>query len=133
MGGSDATSDALAEMQPDQPWTASQEDLTSAGLYSPKELQEWRSKILFPSYKEATLRAVAYGSCLADGECQAEASIPLYNLEKLAPGIPDRIRACSKFKERLREWGDLLAFCCILIILCRIAADFCTEVTAAIR
>ena len=47
----DATPDQTArpaKIRAGQPWTASQEDFTVAGLYSPKKLKEWRSKILFP-------------------------------------------------------------------------------------
>ncbi|MCP3662298.1 MAG: hypothetical protein GY696_07345 [Gammaproteobacteria bacterium] len=52
---------APAEIEAVQPWTASKEDFTVVGLYSPKKLKEWRSKILFPSYREATLRRVRGG------------------------------------------------------------------------
>ncbi|MCP3661967.1 MAG: hypothetical protein GY696_05630, partial [Gammaproteobacteria bacterium] len=46
-------------------------EYSTLGLYSEKELEEWRGKMLFPSYKKATLGAIAYGNCLAVGECAA--------------------------------------------------------------
>ncbi|MCP3664256.1 MAG: hypothetical protein GY696_17490 [Gammaproteobacteria bacterium] len=57
------------------------------GLYSVKELEDWQGKMLFPCYKKATLGAVAYGNCLAVGECTATGAdnIPVYNLAKLSP------------------------------------------------
>ncbi|MCP3666033.1 MAG: hypothetical protein GY696_26640 [Gammaproteobacteria bacterium] len=42
----------------------------AAGVYSEKELDKRKEKMLFPSYKKATLGAVAYGNCLAVGNAQ---------------------------------------------------------------
>ena len=60
-----------AQLPNDQLWKAEIEEFSTVGLYSEKELEEWRRKMLFPSYKKATLGAVAYGNCLAIGECTA--------------------------------------------------------------
>ncbi|MCP3663075.1 MAG: hypothetical protein GY696_11360 [Gammaproteobacteria bacterium] len=54
-----------------QLWIAEMEEYSTLGPYSEKELEEWRGKMLFPSYKKATLGAEAYGNCLAVGECTA--------------------------------------------------------------
>ncbi len=84
-----------ARLQIDRPWTATAEDFSSAGLYNQKEIQEWQGKMLFPSYRRATLGAVAYSSCLAAGECAAEgtANIPnkgeswLSKVQTMATGV----------------------------------------------
>ncbi|MCP3668379.1 MAG: hypothetical protein GY696_38820 [Gammaproteobacteria bacterium] len=60
-----------AQLPNDQLWKAEIEEFSTVGLYSEKELEEWRRKMLFPSYKKATLGAVAYGNCLAIGEFTA--------------------------------------------------------------
>ena len=88
-------------------------------LYSEKELEEWRVKMLFPSYKKATLGAVAYGNCLAVGECAATGAdnIPVYSLAKLSPGSLNPLGIWAKFRTWLRDWGDVMALFCILIFL----------------
>ncbi|MCP3661526.1 MAG: hypothetical protein GY696_03355 [Gammaproteobacteria bacterium] len=40
-----------AQLQKDQLWVAETEDLAVAGLYSPKEIEEWQRKIYFPATK----------------------------------------------------------------------------------
>ncbi len=97
------------------PWSAGQEDYAKAGLYSKKEPLECCSKIMFPSYQEATLRSLTYGNCLADGQCETDgaASIPLYNLDMLAPGLANLLGAWAKFKSLLKDWGDFLVLCSI--------------------
>ena len=41
-----------AQLQRNQLWIAENEDLSLAGLYSPKEIEDWQGKILLPSYKK---------------------------------------------------------------------------------
>ena len=112
-----------------KPWTASLENSAKAGLYSQKVLVE------FPSYQEATLLSVTYGNYLADGQCEMDgaASIPMYDLEMLAPGVANPLGAWARLKSWLKEWGDFLALCCILIFVFRCAADLCTVVAAALK
>ena len=90
-----------------------QEDYAKAGLYSKKEQVEWHSKIMFPSYQEATLWSVTYRNCLADGQCEMDgaASIPLYDLDMLAPGMANMLGDWAKFKSLLKDCGDFLALC----------------------
>ncbi|MCP3664108.1 MAG: hypothetical protein GY696_16730 [Gammaproteobacteria bacterium] len=78
---------------------------------SEKELEERRGKMLFPSYKKATLGAVAYGNCLAIGECTATGAdnIPVYSLAKLSPGSLNPLGVWTHFREWLQEWGDVMA------------------------
>ncbi len=47
----------------------------------------------------ATLRAVTYGNCLTDGQRETDdaASIPLYDLDMLAPGVVNLLRVWSRF------------------------------------
>ncbi|MCP3665006.1 MAG: hypothetical protein GY696_21335 [Gammaproteobacteria bacterium] len=126
---------APATIAADTHWSTSQKDYAKAGLYSKKELVEWRSKIMFPSYQEATLRSLTYGNCLADGQCEMDgsASIPLYNLDILAPGVDNLLGAWAKFKSWLKDWRDFLALCCILIFVFCCEADLCTVAAAAIK
>ena len=113
-----------AQLQKDQQWTAEAEDLSSAGLYSPKEIEEWQGSMLFPSYRKATLGAVAYGNCLAVGECTAEGAgnIPVYSLAKLSPGTLNPLGAWNQFRGWLREWGNVLALICIHVCTILMAA-----------
>ncbi|MCP3667096.1 MAG: hypothetical protein GY696_32155 [Gammaproteobacteria bacterium] len=41
-----------AQLPNEQLWRAETEELETAGLYSPNELEEWQGKMLFPSYKK---------------------------------------------------------------------------------
>ncbi len=77
-----------AQLPNDQLWRAKTEEFATVGLYSVKELEEWREKMLFSSYKKATLGALAYGNLLAVGECTATGvdNIPVNSLAKLSPG-----------------------------------------------
>ncbi|MCP3664272.1 MAG: hypothetical protein GY696_17570 [Gammaproteobacteria bacterium] len=104
---------APATTAADTPWSTSQEDYAKAGLYRKKELVEWHSKIMFPSYQEATLWSVTYRNCLADGQCEMDgsASIPLYDLDMLAPGMSNMLGDWAKFKSLLKDCGDFLALC----------------------
>ena len=122
-----------AQLQRDQLWIAENEDLSVAGLYSPKEIEEWQGKMLFPSYKKATLGAVAYGNCLAVGECTAAGAgnLPVYSLAKLSPGTLNPLGAWNQFRGWLRECGDVLALICILIFCCTTAANVLTILVAA--
>ena len=124
-----------AQLQKDQQWTAEAEDLSSAGLYSPKEIEEWQGSMLFPSYRKATLGAVAYGNCLAVGECTAEGAgnIPVYSLAKLSPGTLNPLGAWNQFRGWLREWGNVLALICIQIFCFTTAANVCTILMAAMK
>ena len=45
------------------------------------------------------------------------ASIPLYDLDMLAPGVANLLGAWAKFKSLLKDWGDFVALCCILIFV----------------
>ncbi|MCP3667542.1 MAG: hypothetical protein GY696_34460 [Gammaproteobacteria bacterium] len=94
-----------AQLPSDRLWKAEMEEYSAAGLYSEKELDEWRKKMLFPSYKKATLGAVAYGNCLAVGECAATGAdkIPVYSLAKLSPGSLNPLGIWTKFRTWLRE------------------------------
>ncbi|MCP4054030.1 MAG: hypothetical protein GY739_13365, partial [Mesoflavibacter sp.] len=130
-----ARQQAPAQLPRDQPWTAATEDLSTAGLYSPKELREWQGKMEFPSYKKATLGAVAYGSCLAENQCEAEGAdnVPIYSLDKLSPGVLNPLGAWTRFKNWLREWGDLMALVCILIFIGTTLANLTTILVAAVQ
>ncbi len=111
------------------------EEYSTAGLYSEKELAEWRGKMLFPSYKKATLGAVAYGNSLAVGECTATGAdnIPVYSLAKLSPGILNPLGLWARFQTWLREWGDVMALCCILIFIGTTAGNLTTIIVAAVK
>ena len=80
----------LAVIQADQPW---KEDFSEADLYSQKEL---RSKVVFPA--GSTLQAVTSRNCLADSKCEEECSIPLYNMDMLAPRAINPLRFCARFR-----------------------------------
>ena len=121
-----------AQLPSDRLWKAEIEEYSAAGLYSEKELDEWRGKMLFPSYKKATLGAVAYGNCLAVGECAATGAdnIPVYSLAKLSPGS---LNPLGKFRTWLREWGDVMALFCILIFIGTTAGNLTTIIVAAVK
>ncbi|MCP3668393.1 MAG: hypothetical protein GY696_38895 [Gammaproteobacteria bacterium] len=125
----------LPQLPSDGLWRAESEEYSAAGLYSEKELDEWRGKMLFPSYKKATLGAVAYGNCLAVGECAATGAdnIPVYNLAKLSPGILNPLGMWAKFRTWLREWGDVMALFCILIFIGTTAGNLTTIIVAAVK
>ena len=91
--------------------------------------------MLFPSYKKATLGAVAYGNCLAVGECAATGAdnIPVYSLAKLSPGSLNPLGIWTKFRTWLREWGDVMALFCILIFFGTTAANLATIIVAAVK
>ncbi|MCP3668735.1 MAG: hypothetical protein GY696_40675 [Gammaproteobacteria bacterium] len=72
---------------------------------------------------------MTYGNCLADGA----ASIRLYYLDMLAPGVANLLGVWARFKSWLKEWRDLLVLCCILLFVCRFAGNLCTVVAAAVR
>ena len=93
------------QLPSDRLWKVEMEEYATAGLYSETELAEWRGKMLFPSYKKATLGAVAYGNCLAIGECAATGAdnIPVYSLAKLSPGILNPLGLWARFRTWLRE------------------------------
>ncbi|MCP3667570.1 MAG: hypothetical protein GY696_34600 [Gammaproteobacteria bacterium] len=74
-----------AQLPNEQLWRAETEEFKTVGLYSPKELEEWQENAI-PQLQKATLGAVAYGNCLAVGECTATGAdnIPVYSLAKLS-------------------------------------------------
>ncbi|MCP3664716.1 MAG: hypothetical protein GY696_19860 [Gammaproteobacteria bacterium] len=123
------------QLQRDKPWTAAAEDFSAAGLYSQKEIMECQGKMLFPSYRKATLGAVAYGNCLAVGECAAEGTdnIPVYSLAKLSPGTLNPLGVWTRFRVWLREWGNVIALVCIIIFIFSTAANICPIAAAAVR
>ncbi len=88
------------QLPSDSLWRAESEEYATAGLYSEKEFDKWRGKMLFPSYKKATLGAVAYRNCLAVGECAATSAdnIPVYSLAKLSPGILNPLGMWARFQ-----------------------------------
>ena len=90
-----------AKLHIDQPWTAAAEDFSAAGMYSPNGISEWQGKMLFTSYRKATLGAVAYSSCWAARECALEgtANIPVYNLAKLRPGLANPLGMWTRVRE----------------------------------
>ena len=61
------------------------------------------------------------------------ASIPLYDLDMLAPGMANMLGDWAKFKSLLKDCGDFLALCWILIFVFRCEADLCTVAAAAIK
>ncbi len=89
----------------------------------------------FPNYKKATLGAVAYGSCLATSQCETEGAdnVPIYSLDKLSPGVLNPLGAWTRFKNWLREWGDLMALVCILIFVGTTLANLTTILVAAVQ
>ena len=91
--------------------------------------------MLFPSYKKATLGAVAYGNCLAVGECAATGAdnIPVYSLAKLSPGSLNPLGIWTRFRTWLREWGDVMALVCILIFFETTAANVATIIVEAVK
>ncbi|MCP3664777.1 MAG: hypothetical protein GY696_20165 [Gammaproteobacteria bacterium] len=91
--------------------------------------------MLFPSYKKAILGAVAYGNCLAIGECAAMGAdnMPVYSLAKLSPGSLNPLGIWTKFRTWLREWGDVMALFCILIFFGTTAANLATIIMAAVK
>ena len=84
--------------------------------------------MLLTSYRKATLGAVAYGNCLAVGECAAEGTdnILVYSLAKLSTGTLNPLGVWTRFRGWLWEWGDILTLDCILIFIFSTAANLCT-------
>ncbi|MCP3661304.1 MAG: hypothetical protein GY696_02230, partial [Gammaproteobacteria bacterium] len=123
------------QLPSDRLWKAESEEYSAAGLYSEKEFDEWRGKMLFPSYKKATLGEVAYGNCLAVGECAATGAdnIPVYSLAKLSPGILNLLGMWAKFRTWLRELGNVMALFCILIFIGTTAGNLTTIIVAAVK
>ncbi|MCP3664793.1 MAG: hypothetical protein GY696_20245 [Gammaproteobacteria bacterium] len=114
---------------------AEREEYSTLGLYSEKELEEWRGNMLFPSYKKATLCVVAYGNCLAVGECAATGAdnIPVYSMAKQSPGILNPLGIWTRFRTWLREWEDVMALLCILILFGTTAANVATIIVATVK
>ncbi|MCP3667755.1 MAG: hypothetical protein GY696_35560 [Gammaproteobacteria bacterium] len=91
--------------------------------------------MLFPIYKKATLGAVAYGNCLAFGECTATGAghIPLYSLAKLSPGTLNPLGAWNRFRGCSREWRDVMVLLCILFFCGTTAVNVLTFLVAAVK
>jgi hypothetical protein len=114
------------EKAPDGIVVPSHKDFSHGGLYSDQELADWVHEVSFPSYHQALLKAISYGSCVDDGSCstqnQVEGITP-YDLSKLIPEIESKLNLWGRLKEWLHVYGDFLALLCLIIIGFKLVSD----------
>ena len=116
---------APLEELPQQDAKVQYEDFSHGGLYSQTELQEWQHQVTFPNYHKALLKSITYGTCLQDGHCQTtgNANIQTYDLNHLIPTLEKEFDIWSKFKNFLKQWGDLMAFICLVVLGVKLLSD----------
>lgn len=100
------------------------EDYSHGGLYSDTELADWNHQLSFPSYHQALLKAVTYGSCAQENQCKTSPNeITRYDLSNLVPDFEKKLNLWAQFKEFLHQWGDLFAFLALGIIGIKLLSD----------
>ncbi|MCP3663346.1 MAG: hypothetical protein GY696_12765 [Gammaproteobacteria bacterium] len=57
----------------------------------------------------------------------------VYSLAKLSPGSLNPLGVWTRFREWLREWGDVMALVCILIFFGTTAANVLTIIVVAVK
>ena len=98
-------------------------DYSHGGLYSDSELQDWYHQISFPSYHEALLKSISYGSCTQDGTCSGSDNITPYDLNKLIPDLERKLNIWKQFTQFLHTNGDFMAFLCLAILGLKFLVD----------
>lgn len=98
-------------------------DYSHGGLYSDSELMDWYKQVTFPSYHQALLRSISYGSCVPDGGCATSDDIVPYDLNNLIPEIEKKFNIWKTFTEFLHEYGDIAAFLCLFILTFKFLVD----------
>ena len=101
------------------------EDYSRGGLYSTQELAEWKHELSFPTFHQALLKSLSYGSCLQDGRCPTaeNSDIQPYDMDHLIPNLERGIDLWSRFRAFLKENGDNMAFACLFILSIKFLSD----------
>ena len=101
------------------------EDYSRGGLYSTQELAEWKHELSFPTFHQALLKSLSYGSCLQDGRCPTaeNSDIQPYDIDHLIPNLERGIDLWSRFRAFLKENGDNMAFACLFILSIKFLSD----------
>ena len=125
---------APMEMTIDTPlvnWT----DFSHGGIYTERERAEWLHTLTFPSYTEASLKEITYGLCIGDGNCNqlSTNNLPLYTLDNLVPDMEREIDLWSSVKSWLHEYGDLMAFACLVILGLKFITDLICIILTFLR
>ncbi len=122
------------EMKPDQD-ELEMEDFSAGGLYSQKELDDWKHTLNFPAYEQAVLKSITYGTCVESGTCDTGPSdeITPYSLNTLIPSIEGKLDLYHRFKEFLHMYGDFMAFLCLLIMTVKFLSDIVMVTITALQ
>lgn len=100
-------------------------DVTKGGLYTAEEIKSWERLISFPAFHSALLKQITYGSCVQSGTCDPDGTIEgvlPYELNRLLPQL-DQLNPWTKIRGWIREYGDIMAFIVIIIVIGKILMD----------
>lgn len=92
--------------------------INRATLYTDTELDNWEQLLDFPNYHLAKAKSLFYGSCLAEGQCDAKhygAGLQSFDLSALQHTVESELNLFQKFEQWIKYYGDYFAFIALVV------------------
>ena len=90
------------------------EDVSSGGIYTGVELENWRRHMQLGDLHESISQGITLGVCANEGSCPIPKGGVQYDLQKLQAKLTN-LNPVHKVKEKINEWGAYLSAAVLLI------------------
>ena len=105
--------------------TVEHEDLSTGGIFTPSELEAWRSHIELGDLHDALAKTITYGLCSSQGTCGTSPGIPQSNFRFQAPNIQQLTQVwnpLNKIHDFIQTTGGYIAAIVLVLEMARFAS-----------